>query len=190
MLRHMSNDLAAEYRKLFFIDDICETVEKKYQQKCPICECEMLVKESDNGGIYWACVNEDYSRNADQQYPADGIMRCKCGAPFIFKMKNQPRWVCSNNSSHYQFIRESDLRLEKMQALITTKKERKEVELFFAKKRKERESAKAKPISNKKSSTSKKKSNSNRNSIKKPLNSENSSSNITNKMQVDQIRLF
>ena len=61
---------------------------------------------------------------------------------------------------------------------------------LFAKKRKERESAKAKPISNKKSSTSKKKSNSNRNSIKKPLNSENSSSNITNKMQVDQIRLF
>ena len=125
-----------EYEKLFDIEHICNAVENAFEQKCPICGAEMIVKEGDEGGIYWQCVEGDYSRNANQQYPVDGILRCKCGAPYVFVMKNEPRWVCSADSKHYQKMRESDLKLEKMLALIPTKTARKEVDKYFAMKRK------------------------------------------------------
>lgn len=74
-----------------------------------------------------------------QKYPVDGILRCKCGAEYKFIMKNQPRWVCTKNPAHYQIMRESDLKLEKMRDLIPTKKALKEVEKYFSDKRKEYE---------------------------------------------------
>lgn len=141
MQRHADRELTAEYEKLFDIDHICSAIENTYEQKCPICGDEMIVKESDEGGIYWQCVAGDYSRNVNQQYPLDGILRCKCGAPYVFAMKNEPRWVCSEDSRHYQKMRESDLKLEKMAALIPTKTVRKEVDRYFAQRRKEREAA-------------------------------------------------
>lgn len=146
-------ELTAEYEKLFDIEHICGAIENTYEQKCPICGAEMIVKESDEGGIYWQCVSEDYSRKAAQQYPIDGIIRCKCGAPYVFAMKNEPRWVCSEDSRHYQKMRESDLKFEKMAALIPTKAARKEVDKYFAQKKKEKETTNNKK---KKKSTSKK----------------------------------
>ena len=59
-------------------------------------------------------------------------------------MKNEPRWVCTNDSKHFQKMRESDLKLKKMAELIPTKAARKEVDKFFAQKRKEREAKKRK----------------------------------------------
>lgn len=57
-------------------------------------------------------------------------------AVYVFAMKNEPRWVCSEDSRHYQKMRESDLRLEKMAALIPTKAARSQVnKYFFAKKK-------------------------------------------------------
>ena len=117
-------------------------VENSDEHKCPICQGEMLLKESDEGGIYWQCTNGDYSRNALQQYPHDGVFRCKCGAPYVYVMKNEPRWVCSEDSRHFQKMRESDLKLPQMAALIPTKSELKKVEQFFATKRKDKETAK------------------------------------------------
>ena len=145
MERYEDKGLADEFEKLLDIEHLCAVLgdEHKQERKCPICGCEMLIKESDKGGIYWQCVNGDYSRNASQQYPADGMMRCKCGAPFVFEMINEPRWVCSINPKHFQKMREDDLKLEKMAALIPTKKQRQEVDRFFIKKRKENEMKKA-----------------------------------------------
>ena len=72
------------------------------------------------------------------------MMRCKCGAPFVFEMiNNEPRWICTMNPKHFQKMREDDLKLEKMAALIPTKKQRQEVDRFFIKKRKENEMKKA-----------------------------------------------
>ena len=118
MHRHQDRSLADEYRKVFCIRNITNAVDNGYELSCPICKQELLIRESDSGGIYWECINKDYSRNGDQPYPRDGIYRCKCGAQYLFSMKKQPRWVCSENSNHYQLIRLSDLRLEKMAALI------------------------------------------------------------------------
>ena len=79
----------------------------------------MLVAEGKDGGFYWTCANCDYSRNPTQPYPEDGILRCaKCGSPFAFDMKKQPRWICSADSEHYQAIRSGDLKLPKMLSLI------------------------------------------------------------------------
>lgn len=140
MQRHADEELTAEYEKLFDIEHICAAIENEYEQKCPICGNEMIAKESDEGGIYWQCINGDYSRSVNQQYPRDGILRCKCGASYVFSMKNEPRWICSENPKHYQKMRENDLKLEKMASLIPTKKARKEVERYFCKKSKDRES--------------------------------------------------
>lgn len=135
MQRHADKKLTAEYEKLFDIPHICDVVENTDEQKCPICQGEMLLRESDEGGIYWQCANGDYSRNALQQYPHDGVLRCKCGAPYVYVMKNEPRWVCSQDTRHYQKMRESDLKLPQMAALITTKAERKKVDKYFESKK-------------------------------------------------------
>lgn len=138
MQRHENSTLVGEYEKLFGIEHLCGATENDYELKCPICGGEMLAKEGADGGVYWECSEGDYSRNVKQQYPVDGILRCQCGAPYLFSMKKEPRWVCSENSKHYRKMRESDLKLEKMAALIPTKKARAEVDKYFAEKRKTR----------------------------------------------------
>ena len=71
-------------------------------------------------------------------------------------MKNEPRWVCSEDSWHYQKMRESDLRLEKMAALIPTKAARSQVNKYFFAKKKEEIEAKKKATAPKKTSATKK----------------------------------
>lgn len=143
MARHNDREYALEYQKMFGINEISTAIEKtartddERELVCPICGGEMLICESDNGGIYWGCENKDYSRQPEQQYPKDGLLRCKCGAPYVFSMKSQPRWVCSENPKHYQIMRFGDLKLEKMVALIPTKKERREVDKYFKEKMKQ-----------------------------------------------------
>lgn len=139
MQRHADCELTMEYEKIFGIESLCSAVDHPYEQKCPICGEEMLIKESDEGGIFWQCSKGDYARKAAQQYPLDGILRCKCGAPYVFSMKNEPRWVCSKNPRHYQKVRESDLKLEKMVKLIPTKSARRSLECYFTQRSKERE---------------------------------------------------
>ena len=139
MQRHDDQKLTKEYEKIYNIEHLCDVVHSTCERNCPICGEEMLVQESDEGGVFWKCINGDYSRSANQPYPVDGIMRCKCGAPYLFAMKNEPRWICSENPKHYQKMREQDLKLEKMAELIPTKKARKEVDRYFASKKKEQE---------------------------------------------------
>ena len=143
MERRCSQKLVKEYEKMYDISHISQALNSGYELNCPICGGEMLVRESDEGGIYWQCVNNDYSRSAEQPYPKDGILRCHCGAEYEFSMKKEPRWVCKENSRHYQKMRESDLKLEKMKALIP-KKDLKTVEKYFSERRKEREQKSAK----------------------------------------------
>lgn len=137
MSRYVDKNLVADCEKQLDLNHFCEAAQNPYEQTCPLCGGEMLLREGDKGGTYWQCINQDYSRNMAQQYPVDGVLRCHCGAPYVFSMKNTPRWVCSANSRHYKNVLESDLKLEKMAALIPTKTARKQVEQYFAKKRKE-----------------------------------------------------
>lgn len=142
MVRYADREMIAMQEEQSNIQHICETIEHAYEQWCPICGGEMLIKESDEGGIYWQCIFGDYSRSPAQQYPRDGILRCKCGAPYVFSMKNEPRWVCSKEPRHYQKMRESDLKLEKMAALIPTKAMRRDVDRYFMQKKKTFEACK------------------------------------------------
>ncbi len=135
MHRFANKELVLGYEKDYCIDPICDVVSYSYGQKCPVCGGELLLKESAQGGVYWACVNNDYTRNPSQEYPTDGLLRCsKCGAPYLFSMKKEPRWICSRNPRHFQKIRRNDLKLEKMAALIPTKAARKKVDDFFLQK--------------------------------------------------------
>lgn len=154
MHRQFDKKLAEEYAKVFGIEHLSEVAQNAKEQICPICGSEMLMAESDSGGFYWTCENKDYTRQTTQQYPHDGIIRCKCGAPQTFIMKTQPRWVCSVNHSHYQRMREGDLKLEKMLALIP-KNEQKNVLKYFSDKRKAREAEKPKKKIPKKSEKTK-----------------------------------
>ena len=156
--------ITAEYEKLYDISHIESAVINDYERTCPICGSEMILRESDNGGSYWACVEGDYSRNMDQQYPLDGILRCSCGAPYKFFMKNEPRWVCSENPKSHQYkkMRFSDLKLEKMYAIIPSNK-RKAVKKYFTEKqsgKKKTEQKKEKKATKPQKKTTKKSSNS------------------------------
>ena len=131
MHRHMDQKLTAEYEKLFDIEHINHAISNQTEQKCPVCGSEMLLKDSADGGMFWKCVNEDYSRSIAQPYPVDGLMKCKCGAPYKFVMKKEPRWVCCDNPKHYQKMRKGDLMLPKMVALIPQNM-RIDVEQYFS----------------------------------------------------------
>jgi len=136
MQRYENEYLTAEYEKLFDIEHIHSTILKPYEQKCPFCKGELMIGESPKGGIYWKCNDCDYSRNTKQQYPVGDILNChKCGAPYVFDIKKDPKWVCSKNPKHFQPIRERDLKLEKMVALIPPKEQAK-VDKFFLQKQK------------------------------------------------------
>ena len=73
-------------------------------------------------------------RGSKELYPSDGILRCSCGAAYEFVMKAAPRWVCTKDAKHYQFVRETDLNLPKMAALIPTA-HRKAVKQYFENKK-------------------------------------------------------
>lgn len=136
MQRLTGKEITAEYEKIFDIAHICHAVENACEQKCPICGGELQLKEGNQGGVYWECINQDYTRNPNQQYPTDGILRCqKCGAPFLFSMNHEPRWVCSSNPRHFQKMKEGDLKLEKMAAMIQRAADRKRVAAYFAQKK-------------------------------------------------------
>lgn len=132
--QEMEKDAFKKYSEplgIEYLYEICEK-EKEFEQKCPVCKGEMLIGESMKGGIYWKCINGDYSRSVTQPYPVDGMLYCKdCGAPYTFAMKKEPRWVCTKNVKHYQVMREGDLRLEKMKRLIPTAEARNEVKKYF-----------------------------------------------------------
>lgn len=134
MYRHEDRAFALDQEKIFEVERICGTAARSNEQRCPLCGGQMILHEGAKGGEYWQCVNKDYSRNLSQQYPEDGILRCDCGAPYIFVMRNEPRWVCSKNPRHYRKVRQADLKLEKMAALIPTSQARKEVERYFEQK--------------------------------------------------------
>lgn len=157
MHRIGDKEITKEYEKIYDINHIDTAVENKYELKCPICGGEMLVKETDDGGIYWACENNDYTRSKDKPYPIDGVFRCHCGEPYVFSMVNQPRWICPNKScGGYMAIKEGHLKFDKMVALIP-KNRMKDVLNHLAKQKKEKE----------KSEKEKEKKNTTKNSSKK-----------------------
>ena len=91
------------------------------------------MREGNNGDMYWECENKDYSRPTSQPYPKDGELHCKtCGGRFCYKRKKEPRWVCRNNSDHYQKLRKGDLKLPKMAALIPSEYELEKINEYFA----------------------------------------------------------
>lgn len=136
MNRYADRKIVAENETLFGIEHICNAAEHEEERYCPICGGEMVVRDGAKGGIYWECIHGDYTRDSSQQYPIDGILRCKkCGAPYRFVMKTEPRWVCTQDTKHFQRIHEGDLRLRGMAALLS-KTEREAVDRFFADRKK------------------------------------------------------
>lgn len=134
--RSKERSLIKNYVKILDIDYLIQALDNACEMKCPLCESEMILKESDGGGIYWACINGDYSRNKDQQYPKDGILRCKCGSTYHFSMIKQPRWVCDADSKHYQIMRKNDLKLPNMAKLLSPS-DHKRVNQYFEEQTKE-----------------------------------------------------
>ena len=53
-----------------------------------------------------------------QKYAYDGVIKCHCGSPFSYSMKEQPRWVCTSNRRHFRKMKKGDLMLENMMKLI------------------------------------------------------------------------
>ena len=143
MERYCDSLYVSDFEKVIDLDAIYQAVETKYELRCPACSNEMLIKEGADGGIYWECSNCGFSRRPKQNDPVDGEIRCTCGGAYRFSMKNEPRWVCTENQKHYQKVNRSDLRLSKMLALIP-KEDQKRVENYFEEKQKQKTSVTAK----------------------------------------------
>lgn len=109
--------ITGEYEKIYNIQHIQDAVDQQAELLCPICGKEMLLCEGSSD-VYWKCSGGDYTRSIDQQYPFDGVIRCKCGGEYHFDMKKQPRWICDVDSRHFQQIRSGDLKLPLMHAKI------------------------------------------------------------------------
>ena len=130
MLRINSRAIVKDSIKDIGVEDLLSAAHQN-ETKCPICGSEIIMAEGQEGGFYWKCTECDYSRNRNEQYPHDGIIRCeKCGALYQFSMINEPRWVCESDPKHYRKLRISDLYLEKMESLIT-KKDMKRIKRYY-----------------------------------------------------------
>ena len=120
MLRIKSNKITQDSMKELGCNELIVPIEKTAEKYCPICNEELIAAEGGEGGFYWKCSKCDYSRNREEQYPYDGLLKCpKCGSSLKFDMINEPRWVCEENSKHYKKLKLNDIRLEKMKALIS-----------------------------------------------------------------------
>ena len=119
MIRIVSEKIARDSIKELGCDKLVKAFCEDGEGLCPICGGEMTLAESGDGGFYWACINGDYTRNREEQYPHDGMLRCKCGGTYRFEMKKQPRWICEENNHHYKVLKINDLKLEKMYNLLT-----------------------------------------------------------------------
>ncbi len=80
---------------------------------------------------YWRNENNHNFRNNGNLSSQNKVLRCHCGGSYVFSMKNQPRWICVNNPHHYKIIKESDLQLPRMIALIPIN-ERAKVYRYFS----------------------------------------------------------
>lgn len=130
MRRYISEDEMKRYCEILSIDSLVHATDNREELKCPNCGEDMMLAEGSKGGVYWTCVSGDYNRQTNQEYAYDGVMKCHCGAPFSFSMKDQPRWVCTSNRRHYRKIRKTDLKLENMMKLIP-KSEHKKLYKYF-----------------------------------------------------------
>lgn len=141
MHRFKSIEIAKEYSKIYEVETLFGSTRKLEERVCPICGEELLLRDGKDGGVFWQCVAKDFSMGVDEPYPKDGMLCCKCGGAYQFQMKKQPRWVCTNDARHYRSVRQSDLKLEKMAALIPNKKMMSAVKAYFAAHEKEKESS-------------------------------------------------
>ena len=130
MLRINSRAIVKDSIKDIGVEELLSAAHQN-ETKCPICGSEIIMAEGQEGGFYWKCTKCDYSRNRNEQYPHDGIIRCeKCGSLYQFNMINEPRWVCESDPKHFRKLRISDLYLEKMENLIT-KKDMKRIKKYY-----------------------------------------------------------
>lgn len=134
MHRHSDPDITAAYEKIYNIGKLQYAAEKKEELRCPICGKEMLLC-GGKAGEYWKCINGDYKRDIDQPFAADGIIRCKCGGEYHFDNKNLKRWICDNDSKHFQYITKGDLLLPKMREKIPNAETMKKVEEYLSTKK-------------------------------------------------------
>lgn len=134
MTRFHDETIFEGYLTALDIEHLVEPSINSKRQRCPLCGGMIIAAESDEGGFYWKCKQCDFVLQPSQPYPEDGILRCaKCGAPYAFTMKTQPRWTCTVDSKHYQAIRKGDLKLPEMLKLIP-KNRYKEVNAYFVEK--------------------------------------------------------
>ncbi len=112
MHRIRNDKITKEFEELHNISHLSEAVDDK-EMYCPLCGGKMELREGING-LYWKCINEDYSRSMDQKFPSNGVWKCHCGGEYEFFMKNEPRWRCVDNNDHFSKIKLFDLHLPKM----------------------------------------------------------------------------
>ena len=147
MCKIISKEGAKEFAEIYDIEHIIESVGHNEERTCPICGKEVIMAESDSAGYYWRCIDKDgcgWSRKPNEPHPVDGKLVCpKCGGEYVLSMKNEPRWICVENSRHYRKIRMADLKLVKMWEGVP-KKTIKEVEDYFKALAKDKETEKPK----------------------------------------------
>ena len=118
--------------------DLLYDAEINHELKCPVCNSDMIIREGAEGGFYWVCSSCDFTRGRDQQYPTDGEIKCKvCGNHYKFFMKNEPRWICTVDSKHYQKMHLADLKLPKMADLLSDGDRQRVMKYFEQKRNKE-----------------------------------------------------
>ena len=129
MERRKSKAVLDDYFQILRLDDLIRGGAST-ESKCPICDSEMVAAEGADEPYYWRCVKEDcYTRNIDQPYPFDGMLRCNardCDAPVeLGYWGGYPHWRCTANSRHHQKMYKAHLRLPKMAELIPKSEQRK-----------------------------------------------------------------
>ena len=137
----MNHHPVGEASKIYEVETLLGIVRNSQERVCPICGEELLLRDGKDGSVFWQCVSKDFSMGVDESYPKDGMLCCKCGGSYQFQMKKQPRRVCTKDTRHCRNVLQSDLKLERMTALIPNKKMMSVLKAYFAAHGKEKKSS-------------------------------------------------
>jgi hypothetical protein len=120
MARWCSGEVVADFSRPVSLDEVLGAYQAG-EARCPVCE-GALVPAEGREGIYWRCINKDYTQNLDKPIPRDGLIRCArsdCDGAVEFREGTKaPFWRCAVDHHHRQAYHHAHLRLPKMREVI------------------------------------------------------------------------
>lgn len=129
MERRASKSVLDDFARTLRIQDLIATLD----QRCPVCESELVPAEGKDDPFYLKCVEPGcHTRSIGDPAPTNGVLPCpSCGgSPYFGSWGDVPHWRCEENPKHRTKVHRNHLKLPKMKALVPKRELRRLEKLY------------------------------------------------------------